>query len=93
MERRREPRIRTLKAARILFNDHRSAITCTVRNLSAGGACLAVASMVGIPKQFDMIIDSDSDKSIRPCRVVWHGDAKLGVQFAQADAAPLTMCA
>ena len=80
MERRRRQRARTLKSARILFNQHNSAIDCTVRNLSPTGACLTVQSALGIPERFDMMFDAD--KSIRPCRVVWHKEKQLGVEFA-----------
>jgi hypothetical protein len=80
MERRRQPRARTLKSARILFNEHHSVIDCTVRNLSAEGACLNVASAIGIPERFDVIFDAD--QSIRPCRMVWHKEKQLGVEFA-----------
>ena len=80
MERRCQIRTRTLKSARILFNQHRSVINCTVRNLSPRGACLQVASAVGIPEQFDVIFDADS--SVRACRLVWHKERQLGVEFA-----------
>jgi len=80
MERRWKPRARTLKAARILFNQHHSVIDCTVRNLSPGGACLNVASALGIPERFDVIFEADH--TIRPCRMVWHKEKQLGVEFA-----------
>jgi hypothetical protein len=80
MERRQQPRARTLKAARILLNQHHSVIDCTVRNLSPVGACLNVASSLGIPERFDVIFEADH--SIRPCRLVWHKEKQLGVEFA-----------
>jgi PilZ domain len=80
MERRRHPRARTLKSARILLNRHYSVIDCTVRNLSPTGACLDVATTLGIPDRFDVMFDSD--KSIRPCRLIWHKDKQIGVEFA-----------
>jgi hypothetical protein len=79
MERRQHPRMRTLKSARILFNHHQSAIDCTVRNLSPRGARLDVASALGIPDEFDVIFDAD--RTIRPCRMVWHKETQLGVEF------------
>jgi hypothetical protein len=79
VERRRKPRARTLKIARIVFNHHRSVIDCTVRNLSPLGACLNVASAIGIPEEFDVIFDAD--QSIRPCRMIWHKERQLGVEF------------
>ena len=49
-ERRQAPRTRVLKAAKVIFNEHRSVIDCTVRNLSNSGACLQVSSPVGFPR-------------------------------------------
>jgi PilZ domain len=80
MERRQQVRSRTLKTARIIFNEHRSVIDCTVRNLTSGGACLNVESAIGIPERFDVLFDAD--KSVRPCRKVWHKERRLGVEFA-----------
>jgi hypothetical protein len=80
MERRRQVRARTYKSARILLNQHHSVINCTVRNLSPLGACLRVASPLGIPDCFDVMLDADH--SVRSCRVVWHKEHELGVEFA-----------
>ncbi len=79
MERRRKPRTRTLKSGRILLNHHHSVIDCMVRNLSPTGACLNVASAIGIPDRFDMVFDAD--QSVRQCRVIWHKEKQLGVEF------------
>jgi hypothetical protein len=83
MERRRQLRARTLKSARILLNHHQSVIDCVVRNLSPTGACLKVETTFGIPDRFDVMFDID--KSIRPCRLVWHNDKQIGVEFETAD--------
>ena len=83
MERRHGQRARTLKSARILLNNHRSVIDCVVRNLSPTGACLKVESMLGIPDRFEVMFDMD--KSIRPCRLIWHRDKQIGVEFATED--------
>jgi hypothetical protein len=64
-QRRTAPRKRTLKKGRIVFNNRRSVIDCTVRNLSDGGALLLVNSLIGIPDSFDLTIDSDST-TMRP---------------------------
>ena len=79
MERRRELRARTLKSARILLNHHQSVIDCVVRNLSPTGACLKVETTLGIPDRFDVMFDFD--KSIRPCRLAWHKENQIGVEF------------
>ena len=83
MERRHELRVRTLKSARILLNHHQSVINCVVRNLSATGACLKVETTLGIPDRFDVMFDVD--KSIRPCRLAWHKETQIGVEFLTAD--------
>lgn len=83
MERRNQSRARTLKSARILLNHHQSVIDCVVRNLSPTGACLKVETTLGIPDRFDVMFDMD--KSIRPCRLIWHNDKQIGVEFATDD--------
>jgi len=83
MERRHQSRARTLKSARILLNHHQSVINCVVRNLSPIGACLKVETTLGIPDRFDVMFDMD--RSIRPCRLIWHDDRQVGVEFATDD--------
>jgi hypothetical protein len=78
-ELRKHPRHRTLKVGRIVFNQRFSAIDCTVRNLSEGGACLELASSIGIPECFDLTIEPD--RSTLPCRVAWKAERRIGVAF------------
>src|SRR5262245_13218998 len=91
MERRRRPRTRTAKSARILLNHHHSVIDCTVRDLSPTGACLNVTSAVGIPEQFDVFFMAD--RSIRACRLVWHKEKQVGVEFVDDEVIHLTRSA
>jgi len=76
-EHRIAPRHRVLKAGTIEFGG--GAIDCAVRNLSASGAALEVASPLGIPDQFNLIIAADH--SSHRCRVVWRKDKRIGVTF------------
>jgi hypothetical protein len=78
-ERRKVPRRRTLKAGTIMFN-RAGGIDCRVRNLSPQGACLEVASQVGIPAAFVLVIAYDHLR--QPCQVVWRTSTKLGVEFS-----------
>jgi hypothetical protein len=71
----------TLKGGRIVFNASRSTFDCTVRNLSSKGAKLTVASVVGIPDTFDLILDAGARQS---CRVVWRTLKEIGVEFQTA---------
>jgi hypothetical protein len=78
-EKRRIQRSRVLKSARMLFNHCASTMDCTVRNMSERGACLLVASPVGIPPTFELTLDDG--RSRRPCRVTWQSADKIGVVF------------
>lgn len=78
-ERRHEPRRRTLKTARIVFNNRFSAVDCAVRNLSEHGAMLLVAGPHGIPDAFLLEL---GDGATHDCRVIWREEKRLGVQFA-----------
>jgi PilZ domain len=74
-----------LKAAKIAFG-RAGIIDVTVRNMSDRGACLLVASPLGIPETFDLIIVGD--KVTRPCRLVWRKEKQVGVEFTDGDLAP-----
>ena len=78
-ERRHSPRTRTLRAAKILFNNRRSVIDCMVRNVSATGACLEFPSTVGVPDRFDLVIAPEPHA--RPCRIAWKDKTRVGVTF------------
>jgi hypothetical protein len=73
------------KAGLIEFN-RAGGISCTVRNLSETGACLEVASPLGIPAGFDLHIVNEH--KVVPCRLVWKQARRIGVCFrAAADEA------
>ena len=77
-ERRKLGRHRTLKAGTINFN-RASGIDCRVRNLSPIGACLEVASQIGIPDDFVLVIEHDHLK--QHCHVIWRTATRMGVAF------------
>lgn len=79
-ERRASHRARTWRGGKISFNDKRSVLDCTIRNLSREGACLQVESLVGVPAAFDLLIEGE--EAPRPCRLVWQSDHRAGVEFA-----------
>ena len=78
-ERRKIQRHRTLKAGHINFN-RAGSIDCRIRNLSPAGACLEVASQIGIPDRFELWIESDHLH--HPCQVIWRTATRMGVAFA-----------
>ena len=79
-QRRNEPRRRrrALKRARITFKGRWATID-SVRNLSDRGACLNVASYIGIPDTFDLVL---GNAPVRGCRVTWRKATQIGVEFA-----------
>jgi hypothetical protein len=70
-------RRRTLKAGTIEFSG--GAIDCTIRNLSNTGAALDVASPIGIPDQFTLVLPADGLHA--PCHIVWRKEKRIGVTF------------
>jgi hypothetical protein len=74
------PRQRMLKAASIEFSG--STIDCVVRNISETGAAIEVASPVGIPAEFNLVMPGNIAK--RSCRMVWVKDKRIGVAFKPA---------
>jgi hypothetical protein len=76
-EHRAIPRHRVLKAGMIEFGG--GAIDCTVRNMSEAGAALDVASPVGIPDRFGLILPAEGRRL--PCHVVWRKEKRIGVAF------------
>ena len=78
-EHREAPRHKTLKGARIAFNQGQSTIACTMRDLSLTGARLKAASSVGIPDQFTLVFDDGSVS--RTCVVRRRTSDNVGVEF------------
>jgi hypothetical protein len=77
IERRTDVRVRRFKAGTIVFNDAASVFDCTVRNMSATGACLLVTSPLTIPAEFELMIEGER----RPCAVAWRRLDRVGVEY------------
>ena len=78
-ERRVAQRVRTLKSAKVLFNNHFSTFDCIVRNISATGALLTIDEAAHLPKVFDIRIGDD--KAVRPARLVYRRGILAGIRF------------
>jgi len=78
LERRRFPRIKVFKGAKIILAG-RSTITCVVRNLGNHGACLQLPSTADLPAEFDLSFDTGV--TLRKCRVAWQTITNAGVSF------------
>lgn len=81
-EKRSADHAKALKRALIVFDHGHSTVNCTIGNLSASGALLRVASVVGIPPTFVLV---GSDGVGQHCQIVWTSATELGVIFAPTD--------
>jgi hypothetical protein len=76
-QRRKSPRMRTLKGAQIVWLTG-APVKCIVHDISEGGACLEVHNPVP-HNEFDLIFDSDQSRYA--CSVVWRQPPRMGVKF------------
>lgn len=70
--------MRSLKGARLYFNDNFSSRDCMVRNLSSTGAKVVIESSTGVPDGFLLRFEDGSEKK---CVVRWRKMTELGVEF------------
>jgi hypothetical protein len=76
---RRSPRMRTIKGASLLLPGSASAFSCVMRNLSEHGALVELPSTIGVPA---IVILQTQDGSVnRHSRVVWRTETRLGLEF------------
>lgn len=76
-ERRRVPRTRIYKGAKISMNGPLGA--CIVRDISSLGARIAIMNACSMPDRFSLTFDVA--RTIRACRVAWRSSNQLGVEF------------
>lgn len=78
-ERRRAPRMRVLKRAKLIFNGGFSTFDCIVRNISATGALLTIDDSVQLPKEFRIRIGEE--QAIRPAELIYRRSMFAGIRF------------
>ena len=83
-ERRRKPRSRVLKGAKIVLGGT-SLFDCVVRNLTNSGARVQISNAMDLPEV--VAITFDGGRTCRPCRVAWRRLNETGVQFIENDVA------
>lgn len=77
-ELRKSPRVRSLKGARIVYDNGTKTRDCTIRNMSKDGAKLVMESAMQLPDAFILLFD---DGNQRFCRVRWRKINEIGVEF------------
>lgn len=78
-ENRSEFRRRTLKGGKIVFNEQKSVIDCTIRNLSETGCQIIVAGHADLPMAFDLLLPSSGERF--QCEIIWRKVNEAGVKF------------
>lgn len=76
---RRAVRRRVLKSGTIAYSDRFKTLSCTVRDLSEGGARLRVDNPMFVPTHFELLVEQDGFEA--DCEIVWRADKDLGVRF------------
>ena len=87
---RSSPRLRTLKAARIVFNSDYSSYDVLIRDMSDTGVRLKLGSAFAVPDQFDLIIPNPNSgkKDRKACEKVWQRGDQVGARFQAVRAQP-----
>jgi PilZ domain len=78
IEKRTVTRQRVLKRGTLAFYSG-GGIDCMVRNISSNGARVDLATPVGLPRSFTLVIAAD--KFLRRCHAVWKNEKHIGVAF------------
>ena len=79
-EHRRQFRHKVRKDGKIIIGDSTSVMDVTIRDLSAGGARLAMPSTTNVPAEFSLAVPSES--RLYAAQVRWRSFDELGVQFS-----------
>ena len=82
-EKRRETRKRTFLKGRILFNNGASSMDCLVRDISPGGARLALDEALALPDAFELEIPN-RDRSFTAV-MKWRREDGMGVTIEEQD--------
>ena len=77
-EHRKLCRQRTYKSALLLRNDENISLRCTLKNSSDFGALIVLDSVVPVPREFEVLIESD--QLIASCKVVWREGKCIGAR-------------
>ena len=81
-EKRRLYRARRLRKARCVFNDGKSSLDVTLRDISPAGARILGHELIWLPPTFELqILDADGAYSSRSARLQWRKGDAAGVEF------------
>ncbi len=82
-ERRKHPRKRVLRRARIVYGNGHVAIDCILLDISESGALLKTSGLYPLPERFKLHVD---DGQIREVGVCYRAPEATGVRFLDSAA-------
>jgi hypothetical protein len=81
------PRLRTLKAGRVVFNSDYSSYDVIIRDMSDSGIRLKLSNAFIVPRNFELVIPNPNTGILvrRACRTVWQRGDQVGAHFLEAS--------
>jgi PilZ domain len=76
-ELRAKPRLKSLIAATIVYNNGQCTLDCVIRNISETGAKLSVPASVALPDRFDLTVPQRS--ATYRAHIAWQRPGEIGV--------------
>lgn len=83
-ERRRSVRSRSFIGGQLIFNQRRSTLDCTVRNLSDMGALILLSDAVTVPDVVELYLPQKRES--RMARICWRDRERAGIEFVTQEA-------
>jgi len=72
-------RVRTLRPAKVVWDDSRQAANCVIKDLSDTGAAIELKEIAAIPASFNLMMLPS--KEMRPAEIVRRNGQNLGIVF------------
>jgi hypothetical protein len=85
VERRREPRLRSLLTGTIVFDNNKSTLDCTVRSISAHGARVELAEAFRMPERFNLAVPHHD--RVHQAEVIWRKGERAGLALSDVNGA------
>lgn len=76
---RRQQRQRTLRPAKIIYHNRTCVSDCQIRDISATGARIRVASTSHLPNHFELVVAGAPQP--HQCEVRWRSPIEMGLKF------------
>ncbi len=84
IERRKEPRLKSLLGAKVIFGRRQSVMDCIVRNIGAHGALVVFAHTSLAPSEFTLHIPHRGETY--SAKLIWRRHDRAGVRLSDMEA-------